>query len=199
MNNRIFVNSPILLSEFCRSKRTRRIVAAVSAFCMLTVGSPTAFAGTSLLGGKAVLEGLTRVTQGATTADSVTFNSSAKVGILDWSKYNIGAGQSMTYNGAGTTFFNLVNGAAGKSQIDGMINGNKALALVYSGDAVTILEENENMPYYVPKCGSNVFCDSMVKYRLRTDYVSIPLMLHYIDTHTGWVLHSLTETEESDV
>lgn len=46
--------------------------------------------------------------------------------------------------------------------IDGMINGNKALALVYSGDAVTILEENENMSYYVPKCGSNVFCDSMV-------------------------------------
>ncbi len=36
-------------------------------------------------------------------------------------------------------------------------------------------------------CPDGVFCDSMVKYRLRTDYVSIPLMLHYIDTHTGWV------------
>ena len=29
----------------------------------------------------------------------------------------------MTFNGSGTTFFNLVDGAAGKSQIDGIING----------------------------------------------------------------------------
>lgn len=46
--------------------------------------------------------------------------------------------------------------------IDFMMNGYKDLAIVYSGDAVTILAENEDMSYYVPKCGSNVWCDAMV-------------------------------------
>ena len=46
--------------------------------------------------------------------------------------------------------------------IDGMINGNKDMAIVYSGDAVTILSENEDMSYYTPSCGTNIWCDAMV-------------------------------------
>ena len=46
--------------------------------------------------------------------------------------------------------------------IDGMINGNKDIAVVYSGDAVTILSENEDMSYYTPDCGTNIWCDAMV-------------------------------------
>jgi spermidine/putrescine-binding protein len=46
--------------------------------------------------------------------------------------------------------------------IDNMIAGNKALAIVYSGDAAYILDENEDMAYYVPEEGSNVWIDSMV-------------------------------------
>lgn len=46
--------------------------------------------------------------------------------------------------------------------IDGMMNANKAMGIVYSGDAVTILEENENMAYYVPSCGTNIWVDAMV-------------------------------------
>ena len=46
--------------------------------------------------------------------------------------------------------------------IDGMMNATKAMGIVYSGDAVMILEENENMAYYVPSCGTNVWVDAMV-------------------------------------
>lgn len=46
--------------------------------------------------------------------------------------------------------------------IDNMAQGRKALAFVYSGDAAYILGENENMSYYAPACGTNVWVDSMV-------------------------------------
>ncbi len=46
--------------------------------------------------------------------------------------------------------------------IDNMAQGRKALALVYSGDAAYILNENEDMSYYAPECGTNVWVDAMV-------------------------------------
>lgn len=46
--------------------------------------------------------------------------------------------------------------------IDSMINGNKDMALVYSGDAAYILSENEDMRYYMPKSGTNLWSDAMV-------------------------------------
>ncbi len=46
--------------------------------------------------------------------------------------------------------------------IDGMIIGEKALAVVYSGDAAYILSENENMAYYLPESGTNTWVDGMV-------------------------------------
>lgn len=46
--------------------------------------------------------------------------------------------------------------------IDYMMNGYKDLALVYSGDAATILNENEDMSYYTPSCGTNFWVDAMV-------------------------------------
>lgn len=46
--------------------------------------------------------------------------------------------------------------------IDGMINGEEDLAVVYSGDATYITSENPDMVYYEPKEGTNVWCDSMV-------------------------------------
>ena len=46
--------------------------------------------------------------------------------------------------------------------IDSMANGEKWLALVYSGDAAYILSENENMGYCCPKEGSNIAVDAMV-------------------------------------
>ena len=46
--------------------------------------------------------------------------------------------------------------------IDSMANGEKWMALVYSGDAAYILSENEDMGYCIPKEGTNVAIDAMV-------------------------------------
>ena len=46
--------------------------------------------------------------------------------------------------------------------IDNMINGNKDIAVVYSGDATTILCENEEMGFTMPAEGTNLWCDAMV-------------------------------------
>lgn len=46
--------------------------------------------------------------------------------------------------------------------IDAMANGNKDMAIVYSGDAAYILSENPDMGYYLPKEGTNIWSDSMI-------------------------------------
>ena len=46
--------------------------------------------------------------------------------------------------------------------IDNMISGNKAIAVVYSGDASYIISENENMDYLTPNQGTNVWYDAML-------------------------------------
>ena len=46
--------------------------------------------------------------------------------------------------------------------IDNMAQGRKALGIVYSGDAAYIMSENENMGYFEPMEGTNVWCDAMV-------------------------------------
>lgn len=46
--------------------------------------------------------------------------------------------------------------------IDGMITGSKDIAVVYSGDAATILEENEDMSFWMPMEGTNIWSDAMV-------------------------------------
>lgn len=50
----------------------------------------------------------------------------------------------------------------GDEVIDGMINGNKDIAVVYSGDAATILSENEEMSFFCPNEGTNQWSDAMV-------------------------------------
>ena len=117
-----------LLARFRRNRPLRRVSAATAAtlFLFASAAPVTVVAGTPYLGGNAVLEQLTRVSVKSSSADSVSFAAvdNARVGVLDWSKLSVGDGQSMAFSGAGTTFLNLVDGAAGKSQIDGMISGN---------------------------------------------------------------------------
>ena len=45
---------------------------------------------------------------------------------------------------------------------DAMINNEKDIAVVYSGDAAYIISQNDNMAYYVPKEGTNVWSDGFV-------------------------------------
>lgn len=46
--------------------------------------------------------------------------------------------------------------------IDAMANGNKDIAVVYSGDAAYILSQNEDMAYFTPNEGTNLWSDAMV-------------------------------------
>ena len=46
--------------------------------------------------------------------------------------------------------------------IDSMMAGYKDIAFVYSGDAVVILDENEDMSLFMPEEGANIWCDAMV-------------------------------------
>ena len=45
---------------------------------------------------------------------------------------------------------------------DAMINNEKDIAVVYSGDAAYIISQNDDMAYYVPKEGTNVWGDGFV-------------------------------------
>lgn len=45
---------------------------------------------------------------------------------------------------------------------DAMVNGEKDIAVVYSGAAAYIISQNEDMSYYMPKEGTNVWSDSLV-------------------------------------
>ncbi len=51
---------------------------------------------------------------------------------------------------------------AGDDVMDNMIAGNKALAVVYSGDGSYIMYENENLNFFTPEEGTNQWYDCMV-------------------------------------
>lgn len=46
--------------------------------------------------------------------------------------------------------------------IDNMAQGRKALGLIYSGDATYVMDENEDIGYYLPEGGTNLWSDAMV-------------------------------------
>ena len=46
--------------------------------------------------------------------------------------------------------------------IDNMAQARKVLGLIYSGDAAYVMSENENMGFYMPKSGTNLWSDAMV-------------------------------------
>lgn len=46
--------------------------------------------------------------------------------------------------------------------IDNMAQGRKALGLIYSGDATYVMAENEDMGYFMPEDGTNLWSDAMV-------------------------------------
>lgn len=46
--------------------------------------------------------------------------------------------------------------------IDEMVNGSKAIAVMYSGDAAYVLSQNPDMAYLEPSQGTNIWSDAMV-------------------------------------
>ncbi len=67
---------------------------------------------------------------------------------------------------------------AGDDVIDNMISGNKALAVVYSGDGAYIIDENEDMDFFEPEEGTNMWCDGMV---ITKDCTDVDLAHAYIN------------------
>lgn len=67
---------------------------------------------------------------------------------------------------------------AGDDVIDNMISGNKALAVVYSGDASYIISENPDMDYFTPEEGTNIWYDAMV---ITKDCVNVDLAHDFIN------------------
>ncbi len=48
------------------------------------------------------------------------------------------------------------------SVIEAMLDANKSMAMMYSGDAAFIMSENEDMDYFEPLDGTNIWVDAMV-------------------------------------
>ena len=77
--------------------------------------------------------------------------------------------------------------------IDGMINGNKDMAVVYSGDAATILMENEEMGFFMPEEGTNMWVDCMViptnaaNPKLAHEFINYLLDYDIAYTNSEWV------------
>lgn len=46
--------------------------------------------------------------------------------------------------------------------IESMLDANKSMAVMYSGDAAFVMSENEDLAYYMPKEGTNIWVDAMV-------------------------------------
>lgn len=85
--------------------------------------------------------------------------------------------------------------------IDNMIAGNAALAVVYSGDATYIMDENENMNYVIPKEGSNIWVDSMVipktaqNVELAHEFINFMQRPDIALMNTEYVMYSTPNTE----
>lgn len=76
--------------------------------------------------------------------------------------------------------------------IDAMMGGAKDLAVVYSGDATVILDENPDMDYFVPAEGTNIWSDAMV---IPANAENVPLaheFINYVLTYDASYDNSLT-------
>ena len=67
---------------------------------------------------------------------------------------------------------------AGDDVIDNMISGNKSIAVVYSGDGAYIMSENDELGYFEPDEGTNLWYDAMV---ITNDCENVELAHEYID------------------
>ncbi|MBS3196983.1 ABC transporter substrate-binding protein [Turicibacter bilis] len=85
--------------------------------------------------------------------------------------------------------------------IDGMIAGNAALAVVYSGDATYIMSENEDMEFVIPKEGSNMWVDAMVipstaqNVELAHEFINFMQRPDIAQMNTEYVMYSTPNTE----
>ncbi len=74
--------------------------------------------------------------------------------------------------------------------IDNMAQGRKALGLIYSGDAAYVMSENENMGYYMPETGTNLWSDAMVIPKNAKNVDLAHEFINYIASYEGSMSNS---------
>ena len=76
--------------------------------------------------------------------------------------------------------------------IDSMAQARKALGLVYSGDAAYIMSENENMGFYMPETGTNLWSDGMVIPKNAENPELAHEFINFVSDYAGAMDNSLT-------
>lgn len=61
-----------------------------------------------------------------------------------------------------------------------MINGNAALAVVYSGDAMACMAENEDLAFAVPQEGSNVWFDNVIIPKTAKNITAAEMFINFL-------------------
>lgn len=69
--------------------------------------------------------------------------------------------------------------------IDNMAQGRKALGLIYSGDATYIMSENEDIGFYMPKTGTNIWSDALVIPKNATNVELAHEFINYVSSYEG--------------
>lgn len=69
--------------------------------------------------------------------------------------------------------------------IDNMAQGRKALGLIYSGDAAYVMSENEDIGFYMPKTGTNIWSDAMVIPKNATNVELAHEFINYVSSYEG--------------
>lgn len=67
--------------------------------------------------------------------------------------------------------------------IDNMANGRKALGLIYSGDGAYVLQENDQMGYFMPEEGTNIWVDAMC---IPKNAMNVDLAYEFINYAAGY-------------
>ena len=113
--------------KFCRNKVRRRRIALIAAVALAVYGPLQVLAlDVAHVTGQTGEFGTMNTTGAGTATGVTTIQQLSKGGVLDWSQFNLVQGEraNFLFNQSGSTLFNLVAPTAGKSQIDGIINGN---------------------------------------------------------------------------
>ncbi len=69
--------------------------------------------------------------------------------------------------------------------IDNMAQGRKALGLVYSGDAAYVMSENEDMGFFMPTTGTNMWYDAMVIPKNAKNVDLAHEFINYVSSYEG--------------
>lgn len=75
--------------------------------------------------------------------------------------------------------------------IDNMANARKALGLIYSGDATYVIAENDQMAYYLPEDGTNIWVDAMC---IPKNAQNVVLAYEFINYAAGYEAQMLNST-----